>query len=120
MAGLDLTVTRTYDSWVNIQGDFGIGWKMGMRTIALGENRKQGNEWQVETVAGFIPHFELNPFKAHTVSLTLPGGRKQEFTASPQFFSQFVQAFGAMTYVAKPGTYGHLGALDAGEFMVVG
>ncbi len=120
MAGLDLNVSRTYDSRIKTQGDFGIGWKMGLRSVTLSENRNQGSEWSIDIVSGFIPHYEINPQKPHTVTVTLPGGRKQEFTAEPRFFSPFVPAFGTMIYAAKPGSYGTLEALDAGEFMVVG
>ncbi|MDB5050955.1 MAG: Rhs family protein [Fibrobacteres bacterium] len=120
MAGMDLSVTRAYDSRVKTQGDFGIGWKMGLRSITLNENRNQGTEWSVDVSFGFIPHFDINPQKAHTVSITLPGGRKQEFTAVPQFFSQFDPSYGTMTYQAKPGTYSKLEAMDVGDFIVVG
>jgi|GEM_PF-5252252 len=120
MAGMDLSVTRTYDSRIKTKGDFGIGWKMGMRSITLSENRNQGEDWSVETIFGYLPHYEINPSKAHTVTVTLPGGRKQEFTAEPHFYSPYVPGFGTMTYQAKPGTYSKLETVDVGDFVSAG
>lgn len=120
MPGLDLSVIRSYDSRVKTKGDFGIGWKMGLRSPTLHENRNQGGDWTIELHAGLFPTYDLNPLKAHTVTVTLPGGRKQEFTAVPRFYSPFVPAFGTMTYVAKPGTYSTLEPQQAGAFIIVG
>jgi RHS repeat-associated protein len=120
MPGLDLTVTRGYDSRVKTKGDFGIGWKMGLRSATLHENRNQGADWTIELHAGLFPTYDLDPLKAHTVTVTLPGGRKQEFTAVPRFYSPFVPAFGTMTYVAKPGTYSSLEAQEVGSFIIAG
>jgi RHS repeat-associated protein len=120
MAGLDLSVTRTYDSRVKAVGDFGIGWKMGMRSISLSENRNQGTEWSMDLVFGFIPRYVVNPLKAHTVTVTLPGGRKQEFTAAPEFYSPFDPSFGTMTYRPKPGTNSKLESVSTGEFIFMG
>jgi RHS repeat-associated protein len=120
MSGLDVSVTRTYDSRVKTQGDFGIGWQMGLRSIRLSENRNPGTDWTLNRSPGLIPQYSLSGAKPHTVTVTLPGGRTQEFNAMPHFFSAFNPTFGVMQYTAKPGTYSTLKPIDADTFVVSG
>jgi RHS repeat-associated protein len=120
MSGLDLTLTRSYDSRDKSVGEFGYGWKMGMHSIALHENANQGTNWTMERSPGLIPQYSFNGSRPHTVTVTLPGGRKQEFEVKVQLFSPFDPSQGRIQYVAKPGTYSKLKALDAGDFLVMG
>ena len=113
MAGIPITVTRSYDSRDKRQGDFGIGWHLDVGTLTVRSNRVQGTGWRVER-SGFS--FILVPTDAHTVSLTLPGGRVEEFEleVTPQVspvvpFPPFVlQA----RYRPRPGTIGQLESLE--------
>lgn len=120
MSGMDVSVSRAYDSRVKIQGDFGIGWQMGLRSIRLSENRNPGADWTLNRSPGLIPQYSLTGAKPHTVTVTLPGGRTQEFTAEPHFFSPFNPTFGVMQYAAKPGTYSTLTPVEVDTFVVFG
>lgn len=120
MSGLELTVTRSYDSRVKTQGDFGIGWKMGMRSISLHENRNQGTDWEIQRTPGLIPNYYFAEGKPHSVTVTLPGGRKQEFVPEPEFFSPLSPTYGVMQYRANPGTYSRLEAVEVDTFVVMG
>ena len=39
MAGIPITVTRTYDSRDKVRGDFGVGWRLDVQTLRLRANR---------------------------------------------------------------------------------
>jgi RHS repeat-associated protein len=45
LSGIPITVTRTYDSRVKTQGDFGIGWKLDVSAGTYEHNRKPGEAW---------------------------------------------------------------------------
>jgi RHS repeat-associated protein len=45
VAGIPITVTRTYDSRVKEQRDFGVGWTLGLRTGTYRHNRTPGEGW---------------------------------------------------------------------------
>ncbi len=47
MSGMPLQVIRAYDSREKTNGDFGIGWRIDVRSIRLRANRVQGTGWQV-------------------------------------------------------------------------
>ncbi len=120
MSGTDLSVTRSYDSRVKTQGDFGYGWQMGLRSIQLTENRHQGTAWSIDRSPGLIPQYSINGSKTHTVTVTLPGGRTQQFNAEPHFFSAYNPSFGVMRYTPQAGTYSTLEAVGVDTFLVDG
>lgn len=74
--GVPVTVTRTYDSRVKSQGDFGIGWRLGVQTLQLRTNRILGTGWE-RTVSG--PTVTLSPLSEHRISLTLSDGTVEQF-----------------------------------------
>src|SRR3712207_8979512 len=45
----------TYDSRIKTKGDFGLGWRMGLRSITLSENRNQGGDWAIGSSGGLLP-----------------------------------------------------------------
>ncbi len=48
LPGMNLDILRTYDSRDKYQGDFGVAWKLGIRTLSLSENCITGEGWQVQ------------------------------------------------------------------------
>ncbi|MFO1311988.1 MAG: PASTA domain-containing protein [Burkholderiales bacterium] len=74
--GVPVTVMRTYDSRVKSQGDFGIGWRLGVQTLQLRTNRVLGTGWE-RTVSG--PTVTLSPLSEHRISLTLSDGTVEQF-----------------------------------------
>src|SRR5699024_144320 len=55
LAGLPITVTRTYDTRDRAQPlDFGHGWSIGYRSLRLQENMTPGRSWQINTYGGIF------------------------------------------------------------------
>ena len=120
MAGIPITVTRTYDSREKRSGDFGVGWRLDVQTLRLRANRVLGTGWQVLR-SGLS--YALIPTDAHTVSLTLPDGRVEQFdlVVSPDVspivpFPPFSQS---LRYEPRPGTLGQLESLDDNNISIL-
>jgi len=120
MAGIPITVTRTYDSRDKQMGDFGVGWRLDVKTLRLRTNRVLGTGWEV--VRSGLAFFLL-PTDAHKVSLTLPGGRVEEFdlvispTVSP--LTPFPPLANRASYAPRPGTLGSLESLDNNNLSIL-
>ncbi len=112
LAGIPITVTRTYDSRDKAQGDFGIGWRLDVNTLQLRTNRVPGTGWRVDR-SGLA--FGLIPTDQHKVSLTLPNGRVEEFdlVVSPRLspLVPFPASSLRASFAARPGTLGRLESL---------
>ena len=52
VAGIPITVVRTYDSRVNEERDFGLGWSLQVRQGSYQSNREPGRGWQIAASAG--------------------------------------------------------------------
>ncbi|MGH9226665.1 MAG: RHS repeat-associated core domain-containing protein [Acidimicrobiales bacterium] len=84
LSGIDVTVTRTYDSRDKGVGDFGIGWRLGVRDVRL---RKAGGVVGANWVgtregSGFNTVYCVSPGRNRTVALTMPGGEVLHFEAA--------------------------------------
>ncbi len=55
VAGIPITVVRTYDSRVKEPRDFGVGWGLDVRQGAYQNNREPGSGWQIVSSAGQLP-----------------------------------------------------------------
>ncbi|MHB8861524.1 MAG: putative Ig domain-containing protein [Pirellulaceae bacterium] len=77
VAGIPITVTRTYDTLeASRQDDLGFGWQLEFRDVDLRTSVPHSTMEQF----GFF-----NPFRDNTrVYVTLPGGRREGFTFQPQ------------------------------------
>jgi RHS repeat-associated protein len=117
-AGIPLTVHRTYDSRDKAKGDFGIGWRIGLQTLRLRANRVLGTGW-VRTVAG--PLVSLVPTSEHKVSLTLSGGRVEEFDmiVSPTSNIGSLDFTNVTGFQPRAGTLGQLQALGNNSLLIV-
>ena len=118
LAGIPITVTRTYDSRDKAKGDFGIGWRLGLQTLRLRTNRVLGTGW-VRTVSG--PTVSLAPTSEHKVSLTLPDGRVEEFDlrVSPTSNLGSLDFTNVTGFLPRPGTLGQLQALGNNGLLIV-
>ncbi|NNF17409.1 MAG: RHS repeat protein, partial [Gammaproteobacteria bacterium] len=120
MAGIPITVSRTYDSRDKGKGDFGVGWDLDVQTMRITTNRTPGTGWQVDRF-GIV--FGLIATDVHKVSLTLPGGRVEEFDlkisplVSP--LVPFPPSSLRATYQARPGTRGELVSMDNNLLSIV-
>ncbi|MEO8344112.1 MAG: RHS repeat-associated core domain-containing protein [Betaproteobacteria bacterium] len=118
LAGIPISLIRSYDSRDKTGGDFGIGWKLGQQTLRLRANRVQGTGW-LRTVAG--PVVSLMPTSEHKMSLTLGDGRVEEFDLqlSPTSAVGALNATLVTGYIARPGTLGTLQMLDNPNLLIL-
>jgi RHS repeat-associated protein len=82
VGGLPLTLTRTYDSRDKTVGDFGVGWKLGIRDVRVEKSGKSGAYWSSQFIdlgSGF-DEFCLTPLQSASVAITFPNGRQYRFT----------------------------------------
>jgi len=116
VAGIPITITRSYDSRVKTKGDFGVGWSLDVNTMEVQENRSPGQGWEVyctQSIFGVCLAWGVRPTVTHTVVVTIPGQREQEFDVQANTtyaIPGLVQ--GQLAFAARPGTFSTLEALD--------
>lgn len=117
LSGIPLRIERHYDSRDKTLGDFGVGWRLALRTWAIGVSRVLGSGWQViKPGLGY----GLRPDGSHQVSLTLPTGRVERFdlvvtpSVSPLVPLSTVRA----SFAPRPGTLGVLESLDNNDLVI--
>jgi len=132
LPGMDLTFTRTYDSRnKSDDGDFGYGWRIGVRSIRVSENTQPGNNWDVYDAGGELicvpgfgcaqfPGYVAVPMGTNTVTITIPGGRDQVFDVVAELYDPWDPRYGRIRFAPRPGTYSTLEHLDGGDFIVQG
>ncbi|MBI4820421.1 MAG: RHS repeat protein [Deltaproteobacteria bacterium] len=84
VAGVPLTITRTYDSRVKTKQDFGIGWSLGMSAIGkVFHNRKPGDGWSITKKIGFGNPLcsQVTELKRHITEVRL--GERTHFRFKP-------------------------------------
>ncbi len=129
VAGIPMTVNRTYDSRDKRVGDFGVGWNLDIRNIRLEKTSNLGTGW-VESLSGNPPFTEyaLQPSKAKIVTITFPDGQVFKFDAKPKPDHQIAAitqldnttTTSGMLFVAEAGTQGTLVSIDAQDLRVEG
>ncbi|MFN8604310.1 MAG: RHS repeat-associated core domain-containing protein, partial [Candidatus Binatia bacterium] len=111
LSGIPIRVVRRYDSRDKRQGDFGIGWQLGVETLRLQTNRVLGTGWTKQSSGLAV---QLVALDQHFVTVTLPDGKVEIFdlqlspTSAP-FALDFTNVVG---FVPRPGTLGTLEGLD--------
>lgn len=112
VAGLPITLTRTYDSRNLSRGDFGHGWRLDVSSVSAQANGPAGQGWGVQTSPGPFTQFCYYPTRAHVVTITMSDGRVYEFepvlARTCQSFDPTI--YTQMLYRPRPGT-GTLGTL---------
>jgi YD repeat-containing protein len=85
LAGLPVTVTRTYDSRERAQAlEFGYGWSIGYRSLRVQENMTPGRNWQINSYGGTFGQKCVEPNGDRRVTITLPDGKVERFRAKAQ------------------------------------
>ena len=110
LAGIPITVTRSYDSRTRHDDlDFGYGWSVGFQTLRVSESRTPGAGWQfVQQGGGAFAPTCSQPLGDRVVSVRMPDGSMERFRAKAE--PECVQ-YGAEPYVQL--IYEPLGDTDA-------
>jgi beta-lactam-binding protein with PASTA domain len=120
VAGIPITITRTYDSRNKATGDFGVGWTLAIKDLQVFESTILGRHWEQVQTSGLLPKFTLEPKRPHTVTVRFPDGRLDTFnmglTLNPQTLIpiDFPSAF----FTPAPGTLSLLVSLDGNNLIV--
>ena len=88
IAGIPISVTRTYDSRDKTPGDFGIGWKLSTTDVKVQKPEISTFNWEQYTQQqGFSLAYYVQPVRAHDVTITLPGDQVYSFaeTLNPNY-----------------------------------
>jgi fibro-slime domain-containing protein/RHS repeat-associated protein len=126
MAGMPISVVRTYDSRDKRRGDFGVGWTLNVKNARVEKTGELGAKWEETVSAGFLPTYCLQPTAAPYVTITFPDGRVYKFQARVSTQCQLVLPFEFITlgFQQLPTTAATRGAtltaLDATDAFVNG
>ncbi|MEW5848200.1 MAG: RHS repeat-associated core domain-containing protein [Myxococcota bacterium] len=112
--GIPIEVTRTYDSRDKRQGDFGVGWQLGIKNVRLQESGIVGSRWRMDVINGFFDTYCVRPVRQKRVTVTLPDGDVHEFVPrlEPQCQSIIPQQEATVVFVPQPGTTSTLTPLN--------
>ena len=111
VAGIPITITRTYDSRVKSKGDFGVGWTLDVKDIELSESCVMGENWTQTSSGGIFTTYYLQQTEPHTVTVTFPDGRTDEFNVQIDPSSSLlipVMWLNSASFTAAPGTLSSL------------
>jgi RHS repeat-associated protein len=83
VAGIPITLTRTYDSRDIRPGDFGPGWLLALANIRVQKNTNLGLGWTQDKEGDELSTiYFLNPLRQHLVTIVMPDGETHRFEAS--------------------------------------
>ena len=117
VAGIPVTVTRTYDSRDKSSRDFGVGWSIDIQNVKTEENQNPGEGWSQTSSGGDFPTYCVGSEGERYVAVTLPDGRVEEFdmTVTPSCRALVPIQYPTISYMARPGTTSTLQAKNAGQ-----
>lgn len=131
LAGLSISLTRTYDSRQKFRSmDFGYGWSVNFQDINIQESQILGENFTTTASGGFFPTYCIQPVGSRYVSIKLPGKRSMRFNIQVQNNCQvlippqtadiiFVPAGGTLGTLTASGSNGlfYLGGLLTDDFL---
>jgi YD repeat-containing protein len=120
VAGMPISIRRTYDSRDTTVGDFGVGWHLDIQTTKVRENRVPGTDWEQGKINTFT--YCVQPVGHHYVAITLPDGQTETFdvTLNPSCQTLFPVQETTISFTARPGTSSTLEAVTDNVALVVG
>lgn len=88
VAGIPITIERSYDSRVKTGRDLGIGWDLSLRQGSYTNNREPGEGWDVRPSGGFIriPCSVSVELLHHQTEIRLSDSESYEFRPTASFF----------------------------------
>ncbi|MEO7411822.1 MAG: Ig-like domain-containing protein [Opitutaceae bacterium] len=82
LAGIPITITRTYDSRDARVGDFGPGWRLALANVRVQKNRNLGLDWfQTLQSGSTFQFYYVEPQRERLVTVTMPDGESHRFRA---------------------------------------
>ena len=99
VAGLPITITRTYDSRNKALGDFGTGWTLSTTNVKVQKADTVGLDW-TELISGL--NYALAPNVSHLITITFPNGDTYNFAPyiAPQSGAPYDSTGGTINYAA--------------------
>lgn len=83
LAGLPIQVTRTYDSRDKGVGDFGIGWRLAVKSARVQTSGALGHGWEEVLLWNtYVNSYCVQPTRPHTVTITFVDGKQYKFEAA--------------------------------------
>jgi RHS repeat-associated protein len=79
LAGIPIQVVRSYDSRRKTNGDFGIGWRLDLKTAEIAANRIAGEHWVGTSTGGLFPTYCVVEARPHIVTFTIADGTVYQF-----------------------------------------
>lgn len=118
VAGLPLTVIRSYDSRDrNKSGDFGYGWNMSTAGVTLTESCTLGKHWtQIKQSGAFgITSYAMKETRSHIITINWGNGQTEKFkvTTNPSTSTLYPIQYGiSYVFTAQDGSKSKLQALN--------
>jgi len=107
VAGIPMTVQRSYDSYQTASGDFGPGWQVGLSNMKVSVNRPLGSGgWSLyatQCVFGLC-NYGYTSTAPHYVTITYPNGHTEVFDYTPAGGAGPFYFMGTSAFTARPGT----------------
>jgi RHS repeat-associated protein/uncharacterized repeat protein (TIGR01451 family) len=107
LGGLPLQVVRRYDSFNTSQGDFGIGWNVGVANFRVSTARQLGaTGWEGKAYGCALTFckIEYTSSLPHFVTITWPDGHQEAFDLVGADGSTFMTGLARAKFVAREGT----------------
>ena len=124
VAGLPVTVLRTYDSRRRNENlDFGFGWSVDYQNVRVQESRDIGFSWSlIEEDLGFFSQWCVRPNGDPTVTVRMPDGEVESFVAraEPECTQLVPTVDVAIVFDPIDGTDTTLEQTDFGTVRIVG
>lgn len=112
VAGIPISIERTYDSRVKTGRDFGIGWSLDVRQGSYRNNREPGRGWNVVGSGGFfnIPCSRAVELASHVTEIRLSDRERYAFRPVASFsgFGSVISGgcLGTVSFVQTDGLRG--------------
>lgn len=118
VSGLPIQVVRDYDSRDLAPGEFGVGWRLGLRGLRVSTSRRMGTGWRVVR-SGL--DFVLTSQRVPTVTVTLPEGKAETFDLrlTPDRSPLVPLITLRASFVPQSGTLGTLECLDNTDLIII-
>ncbi|MEJ6950101.1 putative Ig domain-containing protein [Natronospora cellulosivora (SeqCode)] len=114
VAGIPITINRTYDSRNRVKDDFGVGWSLDIQNIELSKSCVLGEHWEeISSTEGLFTTYSIVEKRPHYITVTYPNGQTEEFDMklNPSSSQIIPIRYTTVSYEARSGSTSTLEAL---------